>query len=156
MRKVWLVVVLAVTVIAFGCGAGGGAKGTAQKLVNAYKKGDVATICDHIDFKSIYDMMPAMARQNQSFEEFEKSSRKQMEDSFEEERNEEWDAQVISAEETEDTATVKMKIKAKKDAEWKEVDVPFKKIDGKWKLGLDGLAAMSGETMPETPEMPPE
>ena len=152
MKRIWFVLILAVFALAIGCGVGGGAKGTAQKLVNAYKKGDASTICDHIDFKSIFDQMPEFARGEQKFEDWEKEQREQMEKSLKEEQNEEWDAEVISAEEKDDTATVKMKIKPKKDAEWKEVNVPFTKIDGKWKLGLDGLVAMSGEEMPEMPE----
>ena len=55
MRKVWLVVVLAVTVIAFGCGAGGGVEAAAKKMLDATKTGDADVILDHLDLKGMYE-----------------------------------------------------------------------------------------------------
>jgi hypothetical protein len=143
MKKVWLVVVLAVTVIAFGCGAGGGGgvEATAKKLLDATKSGDVDAWLDHIDLKGMYEaQVPAGAREQVKYEDFVKTTRDAMKRGLK--PNPEFEYQIISSEEKGDTATVKVKTKESKDAKWEEADVPFKKIDGKWKLTWEGMMAM--------------
>ena len=81
MRKVWLVVVLAVTVIAFGCGGGGSAKSVAVKILEAGKTGDADVLLDHMDLKGMYEeAVPEEAREQMPYEEFEKMTRKAMEE----------------------------------------------------------------------------
>lgn len=143
MRKVWLVAVLVVTVIAFGCGAGGGAKATAKKILEAGKTGDADVILDHLDLKGMYEaQVPEGMREQMKYEDFEKKMREGIKKNVK--KNPDLEYEIISVEEEGDTATVTVKTKMNKDAEWEEAKVPLKKIDGKWKITMEGLAAIGG------------
>ncbi len=139
MRKVWLVAVLGVTVIAFGCGPGG-AEGTAKKLLEATKSGDADVILDHLDLKGMYESLPETAREALKYEDWVKEAREGMKENIK--PNKEFEYEIISSKQEGDTATVKVKTKENKEAEWKEREVPFKKIDGKWKITMEGLMEM--------------
>jgi ketosteroid isomerase-like protein len=142
MNKVWLVVVLAVTVIALGCGAGGSAESAAKKILEATKTGDADTILDHMDLKGMYESLPEMARGGLKYEDWEKKTREQMKKMFE--PNPEFEYEIISCKEEGDTATLKTKTKEHKDSEWEERETTLKKIDGTWKITADSFGGMGG------------
>jgi hypothetical protein len=144
MNKVWCVLILAVFAVAIGCGAGGGAKGAAEKVLKAVQAGDSDTIMDHIDLKGIYEMqkkqMEAFGQEVPEYDEWEKSFR---EDGKKDAKpNKEFKYEIIDVKEEGDTATIKVKTKENKDAEWEEDTVTMKKIDGKWKLTMESMAAL--------------
>ena len=141
MRKVGVVVVLAVTVIAFGCGGGGSAKSVAVKILEAGKTGDADVLLDHMDLKGMYEAnVPEDAREQLKYEDWEKQTREAMKTGVK--ANPDLEYEVISAEEKGDSATVKVKTKDNKDAEWEENTVILKKIDGKWKLTWESMMSM--------------
>jgi len=143
MKKVLFITVLAVVAIVLGCGAGGGAKGTVEKLFKAVQKGDADTLSNYIDWKGIYESIPEEYRGEAKFEDWEKEARDGMKKEIKPEEGFEYE--VLSAEEKGDTATVKVKIKENKDAKWEERTIPLKKIDGKWKITMESFKEMGGE-----------
>jgi hypothetical protein len=135
MRKLWIVAVLAVVVVAFGCGAGGGsAESVAKKILEAGKAGDFDTIAKYMDWKGIYDQLPEEARAGKSFEDWKKESIEAAKKEVKPEKDFEYE--ILEVKEEGDTATVKTKTRPNKDAEWREDTVTFKKIDGTWKTTL--------------------
>jgi hypothetical protein len=138
MRKLWIVAVLAVVVVAFGCGAGGGsAESAAKKMLEATKKGDFDTIAKYIDWKAAYDQLSEEQRAAKKFEDWKKEQIAEVKPLFKPEKDFEYE--ILEAKEEGDTATVKVKSRENKDAEWREDTVTFKKVDGAWKTTM-GMA----------------
>jgi hypothetical protein len=150
MKRFWLVAVLAIFAVSLGCAGGGGggsAKGAAKALLEARKTGDVESAMEYMDLQGIYDEMKKMtegmgdmAAEMPKFEEWKKQFIAEAKKNPE--VNKEFTYEIVEATETGDTATVKVKTKDKKDAEWEEETFTFKKIDGKWKLTVESLKAL--------------
>ncbi len=144
MKKVWCVVILAVFALVIGCGAGGGAKGAAEKILKAVQSGDSDTIMDHMDLKGFYEMqkkqMEAYGAEVPTYDEWEKDFREK--GKTDAKPNKEFKYEIIEVKEEGDTATVKVKTKENKEAEWEEITVTMKKIDGKWKISMESLVAL--------------
>jgi len=141
MKRALFVALLGLIAIALGCGPGGGAEGTAKKLLEATKTGDADTLADHIDWKGMYESIPEEYRGDKTVEDFEKEARAEMK-KHTDEANEEFEYEILSCEEEGDTATLKVKTKENKDADWEERTIILKKIDGKWVITMEGLQDM--------------
>ncbi len=142
MRKVWCVAILAVFALTIGCGAGGGAEGAAKKILEGIKKGDNSVIFDHVDLKGFYEAsVPEAQREEFPFEKFEKMMREAAEK--EKEVPEGFEYEILGSEVKGDVTIVKVKVKENKDAEWEEQEVPFKQIDGKWKITAEGFQKLA-------------
>jgi hypothetical protein len=147
MKRLWLVAVLAIFTVSLGCGGGGGAKGAATALLEAQKTGDVEAAMEYMDLEGIYaemkkmtEGMGEMAVEMPKFEEWKKQFIAEAKKDAK--PNKDFAYEIVEATETGDTATVKVKTKDKKDAEWKENTVTFKKIGGKWKLTVESMKAL--------------
>lgn len=148
MRKLWILALVGALAITLGCGVGGGggAEGAAKNILEGVKKGDASALLEHLDLKSMYEELPEMAREQMTYEEFEKMTREAMETAAgEEDPPEGFEYKILSSEVKDDATIVKIQVKEDKDAEWKDYDVPFKKIDGKWKVSAKDLMALSGD-----------
>jgi hypothetical protein len=145
MRNVWFVAILAVAVIAVGCGVGGGgAEGAAKDILEGVKKGDSSVLLDYLDLKGMYEQqVPEEAREQMTFEQFEQ----QMRDALgkEKEAPEGFEYEILGSEVKDDVTLVKVKVKEDKDADWEQHEVPFRKIDGKWKVKFEDLLQLGQE-----------
>ena len=144
----WKITVEGMKAFDFGYGArgpigrgDGSAVGTMKRILEGVKNGDASAFIDHMDLRGMYKaMVPAEQRQQLKYEDFEKTVREGMKKNIK--PSPDFEYEIISSETKGDEATVKVKTKENKDAEWKEMTVPFKKIDGKWKLSWEGIMAM--------------
>ena len=111
-----------------------------KKLLEAVEKGDADTIVEYIDLKGIYESIPEEYRGHMKFEDWEKEARDEMKKEIKPEEG--FIYEILSAEEKGDKATVTVKTKEKEDAEWEERTIILKKINGTWKLTIEGMQAM--------------
>jgi len=142
MKRLWIVVVLAVIAVGFGCGGGGGgAEAAAKKMLEAMKNGDVDTFFSYLDLKEQYDKMPEALRAGKDYEAFEKEAKDGMKKMVEANKEDAAKAefQVLGSEVKDDITMVKVKLRDNPKAEWKEEEIPFKKVDGKWKTTFPGM-----------------
>jgi hypothetical protein len=136
----------------FGHGRGGpiarplgpvqSAEAAAERLLEAEKKGDKAAVLDHLDLEGLYEIMvPEANRGKMTFAKFQKKMREEAEGHHE--APEGFDYEVLSSEVKDDVAVVTVKVKAHTNVDWKEYEVPFKQIDGKWKMTPGGLEKLA-------------
>jgi len=153
MRHWGLVVLAAVVAITLGCGQTGdgngngdgdgggaatGAEGAAKAMLEGFSKGDYGTFLDHVDLKSVYEeMVPEEAREQMTYEAFEEQFRSGMAEAPE--APEGWEYKIVGSKKDGDTTIVTVRIKEDADSEWEESKVPFKMIDGKWKITAEGM-----------------
>lgn len=127
-----------------GSGAASGAESAAKAMLVGFSKGDYGTFLDHVDLKGIYEeMVPEDAREELSYEDFEEQFRGGMAEAPA--APEGWDYKIIGSEKKGDVTIVTVRIKEDASAEWEESKVPFKKIDGKWKITAEGLTELMEE-----------
>jgi len=168
MRHWALVVLAAVVAITLGCGqtengdgngdgngngngdGGGAATGTAtgaeaaaKAMLEGFSKGDYGTFLDHVDLKGIYEGLPEEAHEQMTYEAFEEQFRGGMAEAPE--APEGWEYKIVGSKKEGDTTIVTVRIKEDANAEWDESKVPFKKIDGKWKITAEGMNQLMEE-----------
>jgi hypothetical protein len=144
----WTITVEGMKAFDFGTGVAGPisrGEGTAmdavREMLEAAKTGDVDAILNHIDLRGMYEAgVPEEAREQMNYEDFEKMTRQAMKQNMKPKPDFEYE--IITSEGKGDTATVKVRTKEDKDAEWEETDVPFERIDGKWKITWEGLMSI--------------
>jgi hypothetical protein len=152
MRKLWLVLMIATMVTALGCGPS--AESAARKIFEGIKEGDSTALLDHLDFRGIYEMeVPEADRDEMPFEKFEMMLREQGEEL---EVAKGFDYDVLGSDIKDDVTIVTVKVKENEDAEWKNYDVPFKKIDGTWKLTAEGFQRIGQQAAPAAEPTPAE
>ncbi len=141
MKKFWIVIVLAAVAISLGCGGGGGAEAAAKKMLQAMKDGDVDTFLNYLDFKGQYDKMSEAERGGMDYEAFEKMTKGFMSAALEadKEKAAKIEFKVLGSEVKDDVTMVKVKKRDNAEAEWEEDEIPYKKVDGKWKTDLGSM-----------------
>ena len=150
MKTLWIVTVVAVIAIAGSCGALGDAapgpitpdadtaEDAMKKFFEAIKRGDLDTAISYFDLKGEYDKMSDEQRKAMGatdYEAFVRRIRAIMEAGKEQGAKMEYE--VLGSEVKGDVTIVKVKLKNYGTPEWQEMEWHFKKIDGKWKTGLD-------------------
>ena len=135
MRTLWILTIVGALSLALGCGpgGGGGAEGAAKQILDGMLKGNAEPFLDHIDFDGMYKKAKDEGYEG-SAEDFEKMMRDMLKDGMEDEVPEGAEYKVEGTEEKEGMTIVKLKVKKGKDEEWDDLELPFEKVGGKWKI----------------------
>jgi hypothetical protein len=148
MRTLWIVAIALVVAVSLGCGQGGkagdeskggggktdGAEAAAKQMLTAMQKGDIGTLLDCTDLKTMYDQTPEQQREGKSFDEWKTDLRQQAEAGL----GTDFTFEVTGSEAVGDVTLVKVKV-TKAEGEPEETDIPFKKVDGQWKATPEGF-----------------
>jgi len=167
MRNLWFMVIVAMVAVAFGCGdntestdngngaeangkdngttvAAGGPEATAKAMMAGFKKGDYQAFLDGMDLEGIYPLMvPEEARAETSFEQFVEQFRQGMEQMGA--PPEGFDYKIGASKKEGDVVMLSISVKEDAASDYETSDVPFKKIDGKWKLTAEGFMNMQND-----------
>lgn len=108
-----------------------------KKMLEATRAGDFKTIAGYIDWKAIYDQIPEEMRGGKEFEDWKNEVIETAGKEVKPEKDFEYE--ILEVKEEGDTATVKVKTRENKDAEWREDTVKFKKVDGAWKTTMGSM-----------------
>ncbi|MBN1918844.1 MAG: hypothetical protein JW889_13140 [Verrucomicrobia bacterium] len=169
MRNLWVLLIVVAVGFCLGCGksddgdkpAGGDAKGNgetpatadtavaadspqaaAKAMLEAFKKGNPDGFLAGVDLKGVYDKLPEDQRAG-TYEEMVEQMREGMRQAGG--PPEGFDYKFGTSRTEGDITFLKISIKEGPDAEWDESEIPFKKIDGKWKITGEGFFTMMTE-----------
>jgi len=120
---------------------GGDAGVAVRALLEAMKAKDAKTSLKYMDLKGIYEKaVPGPLREQMPFERF----RDDMLGANEKptDTGVRFDYEVVEITVKDDVATADIRMKTRADENWKDRTIRFKKIDGAWKLTVEGLLAL--------------
>lgn len=171
MRQVatWIVVVgMAAALV--GCGHDRGADGTpdsaeqaVREMLDALARGDAQPLCEALDLREVFAASHPSVPFETFAEEFSARYAEQVGGIY---VVGESAHQVVGQYEDGGRTVVKVRFRPGADASWAEWDLPFRRIDGAWRMGLAGVEAIlglpegpppldGGEPAPPTPPPPP-
>ena len=124
----------------------GGPEAAARKVFEALKEQDTDVLLDLIDFRKMYDKTPPEERTRLRYKDFETIQRGRLTAAFHENRQEGLDYEILGA-----VTYITVRVKPDADAEWEEIEVPIRNVDGTWKVSSEWiLEALAGSGAEET------